>query len=257
MTILRTQAPSFLGRVQVSHRKLQSLTYKFRLRDKHAVELNRQARAVNAVWNYCNEAQWHMLRWDRWLSAYDLMKLTASVGKEFDIHAHTVQRVCRAYADARRAQCKPWLRWRGRKSLGWVPFNTGHVAFDGECFAFRGVRYKTMHLRDLLPRAKIGAGSFNRDARVRWYLNCPMEVECADRAPLARPGIDLGLKHLATLSTGAKIEVPRFYRGSKPCSPRHSAPARPGAQRRSTPKSRTGAGIICTRRATVSPRNTD
>ena len=30
---------------------------KFRLRDKHARELNRQARAVNFVWNYANETQ--------------------------------------------------------------------------------------------------------------------------------------------------------------------------------------------------------
>lgn len=33
------------------------LTYKLRLRDKHASELNRQARAVSYVWNYCNETQ--------------------------------------------------------------------------------------------------------------------------------------------------------------------------------------------------------
>jgi hypothetical protein len=32
-------------------------TYKLRLRDKHASELCRQARAVNFVWNYCNETQ--------------------------------------------------------------------------------------------------------------------------------------------------------------------------------------------------------
>jgi len=53
-----------------------------------------------------------------------------------------------------------------------VPFNTGHVNFDGEAFAFRGIRYETMHLRDVLkPGIKIGAGSFNQDARGRWYIN--------------------------------------------------------------------------------------
>ena len=31
--------------------KKMLLTYKFRLKDKHAAELNRQARAVNFVWN--------------------------------------------------------------------------------------------------------------------------------------------------------------------------------------------------------------
>lgn len=193
----------------------QQLTYKFRLRDKHAAELSRQARAVNFIWNYCNEAQRHMLRWDRWLSGFDLGKLTAGMSKELDVHAHTIVRVCRHYADARRLTRKPWLRWRGQKSLGWVPFNTGHVAFDGEGFTFRGIRYKTMHLRDMPVGIKIGAGSFNQDSRGRWYINCPIEIECADRAPTTRVGIDLGLKELAALSSGGKIAVPQFYRKSE------------------------------------------
>lgn len=194
----------------------QQLTIKLRLRDKHTSELNRQARAVNFVWNYCNEAQRHVLRWDRWLSKYDLQRLTAGSSKELNIHAHTIQRVCHAYVNARRTHRKPYLRWRGRKSLGWVPFNQDSVSFDGEAFTFRGIRYETMHLRETLkPGIKICAGSFNRDARGRWYLNCPIEVECVDRTPVTRIGIDLGLKDLATLSDGSRIEVPQFYRKSE------------------------------------------
>ena len=190
----------------------QQLTVKLRLCDQHAAELSRQARAVSYVWNYLNEAQRHMLRWDRWLSVYDLMRLTAGVGKELDIHADTVQRVCRAYVEARHAQRKAWLRWRGRKSLGWVPFNTGHLSFDGQYFNFRGVRYQTRHLRDLLtPRMKIGAGSFNQDAH-GWYLNLPIEVACANQAPTTRVGIDLGLKELAGLSDGRKIQARQLFR---------------------------------------------
>jgi putative transposase len=192
------------------------LTYKFRLRDKHVAELNRQARAVNYVWNYCNETQRKAaLSHRRWLSAFDLQKLTAGASKELNIHAHTIKRVCNAYVDARKTHKKPWLRWRGRKSLGWVPFNTGHVTFDGTAFKFRGVVYSTMHLRDLAPGVKIGAGSFNADSKGRWYLNIPVEIECSNSAPLSRVGIDLGLHSLATLSTGAKVEAPRFYRASE------------------------------------------
>jgi putative transposase len=160
-------------------------------RDKHASELNRQARAVNFVWNYCNEAQRHVLRWDRWLWG-DLQKLTAGASRELNIHAHTIQRVCHAYDNARRTHKKRWLRWRGKKSLGWVPFNAGHVTFDGEAFKFRGVTYCPMHMRDELKAGvKIVAGSFNQDARGRWYLNVPVEVECATSAPLSYVGIDL------------------------------------------------------------------
>jgi putative transposase len=200
-----------------AHISRQTLTFKFRLRDKHAAELNRQARAVNIVWNYCNDTQQKAARSHRkWLSAFDLQQLTNGASKELDIHAHTIQRVCAEYEKARKTHKKAWLRWRGRKSLGWVPFNTGHVIFDGEAFKFRGATYKTMHLRDgLKAGTKIGAGSFNRDARGRWYLNVPVEVECASSAPLDYIGIDLGLKDLATLSTGEKVAAPRFYRASE------------------------------------------
>lgn len=192
------------------------ITIRLRLRSKHAASLNRQARAVNLVWNYCNEAQRHVLRWDRWLSTYELHRLTAGTSKELGLHAHTIQRVCRDYVDARRCRRTPWLRWRGEKSLGWVPFNTGHVSFDGAGFVFNRVRYETTHLRDLLkPGVKIGAGSFNRDARGRWYINCPVEVPCAEQRGVTSVGVDLGLKTLAVLSTGAKIEMPSFYRKSE------------------------------------------
>jgi putative transposase len=200
-----------------SEQTMQTLTFKFRLRDKHATELNRQARAVNVVWNFANETQKKAARSGReWLSAFDLQKLTNGASKDLNIHAHTIQRVCRAYDSARQTHKKVWLHWRGRKSLGWVPFNTGHVAFDGVAFKFRGVVYRAMHMRkEMKAGVKIGAGSFNQDARGRWYINVPVEVECATSAPLSYAGIDLGLKSLATLSTGDKIEAPRLYRASE------------------------------------------
>jgi putative transposase len=192
------------------------LTYKFRLRDKHASELNRQARAVSMVWNYANETQQKAAQSGRkWLTWVDLKKLTAGSSKLLDLHSHTIQQVCIQYDRSRSVKRKPWLRWRGRKSLGWVPFNTGHVSFDGETFRFRGRHYEAMHLRDLPAGVKIAAGSFNQDSKGRWYINCPVEVATADYAPQARVGIDLGLKTLATLSDGRKIETPRFYRKSE------------------------------------------
>jgi len=192
------------------------ITYKFRLCDKHASELNRQARAVSYVWNFCNETQQKAVQSGRkWLTAVDLQRLTAGAGKLLDLHAHTIQKVCQQYDRSRSAKRNPWLRWRGRKSLGWVPFNTGHVTFDGSTFKFRGQRYETMHLRDMQVGVKIAAGSFNQDSKGHWYINCPVEVATADHAPLTRVGIDLGLKDLATMSDGGKIEMPRFYRKSE------------------------------------------
>lgn len=48
------------------------ITLKFRLKDNCVKELNRQARAVNFVWGFCNDRQKDAVKWGRkWLSAGD------------------------------------------------------------------------------------------------------------------------------------------------------------------------------------------
>jgi IS605 OrfB family transposase len=194
------------------------LTYRYRIKDKHARRLAAQARAVNLVWNYCNETQRKAMNDHRkWLTGYDLWKLVAGATKEgLDLHSHSAMRICIQYDKSRRPQKKPWLRWRSSKrSLGWVPFNTGHVQLRDGAFIFRGERYDVWLHRDLPEGTKIGAGSFSQDTRGRWYINCPVEIAEATQAPLKYVGIDLGLKDFATLSTGEKIAAPRFYRKSE------------------------------------------
>lgn len=192
---------------------MPTLTYKFRVKDKHASELNRQARAVNLVWNFCNETQKHAVSWGRkWLSGYDLIKLTSGSGEDLNLHSHTVQRVCLEYEKARKTHKKSSLRWRGKKSLGWVPFNTGHVKFDGNAFVFRGSRYKVWMSRGVPDTIKIGVGSFNQDSKGRWYINCTVDVLSEPSGGLATIGIDLGLKSFLTISNGDSVESKKFYR---------------------------------------------
>lgn len=191
------------------------ITMKFRLKDKHSADFNRQARAVNFVWNYCNEGQQRAVRNGfKWLTWVDLKKLTAGASKDLGLHSHTIQQVCIQYDRSRKQHKKAWLRFRGRKSLGWVPFNQGHVSVvEAGKLKFRGVIYETMHWRDLPEGAVIHAGSFNADSKGRWYINVPVEMPefTGPRQP-SPVGIDLGLKYLATLSNGAKIEAPQHYR---------------------------------------------
>jgi IS605 OrfB family transposase len=192
---------------------MMQLTYRFRLKDKHGSDLRRQSRAVNFVWNFCRETQQNALRWGKkWPTGYDLQKLSAGASKELGLHAHTIQQVCKRYAQSRDQHKRPLLRWRGRKSLGWVPFNSGHVRFDGEGFVFRGVRYCASISRDLKAGQTFGAGSFSQDSQGHWFINLPLEVECVQSAGADAVGIDLGLKDIAALSTERKIEHPQWYR---------------------------------------------
>ena len=201
----------------------QMLTYRFRLHDTADSELTRQARAATLVWNYCNDVQKQAVqRRRKWHSAFDLCKLTAGSSKELGLHAHTIQQVCHVYARSREAKRKPWLRWRvsnqksPKRSLGWVPFNKGHVTYRDGAFVFRGRKYRAWISRDLTEGQKFGAGSFSQDSQGRWFINLPVHVESLESTGCDAIGIDLGLKDLVTISTGEKIEHQRWYRKMEP-----------------------------------------
>jgi IS605 OrfB family transposase len=108
------------------------------------------------------------------------------------------------------------LKWRGKNSLGWVPFNTDHVSFKDGAFVFRRQRYDVWLSRKLPDGARIKAGSFNQDAKGNWYINCPVEVRDAKSTGTASVGIDLGLKSFAVMSDGETIAAQRFYRDLEP-----------------------------------------
>ena len=108
------------------------------------------------------------------------------------------------------------LRFRSsygaKRALGWIPFQKQSRQIDGNSIWYLGNRYRFFgSKRRPLPENAKG-GTFVEDALGRWYV-C-FHVEIAERQPRGNGviGIDLGLKSLATLSNGTKIEAPRHYR---------------------------------------------
>lgn len=195
-------------------------TFRFRLKDKHSAELNRQAHQVNFVWNYLNESQMRLWREKRKYFSYSTFcRMTAGSSTHVGLHAHTIQKICFQYEMSRRQHKKRWLKFRGKKSLGWVPFNQGCVKIDHikKQFTFRGVTYSPMHWREM-PKDKIPrVGCFGRDRLGRWYINIPFDVsdEICSQAPKNAVGIDLGLMDFAALSTGKKIKSARYFRAEE------------------------------------------
>ncbi|SCU78866.1 transposase (fragment) [Cupriavidus necator] len=97
------------------------LVYRYRVKSLNGL-LNQQSRAVNYVWNFCNDTQKHALKWGKkWPTGFDMNVLTTGSSKELRIHSGTVNAVCEQYAKSRSQHRRPYLRYRGRKSLGWVP----------------------------------------------------------------------------------------------------------------------------------------
>ena len=197
-------------------------TLKLRIKDKHSKVLVAMAREVNQVFNFCNETSSRAIRQRcKWLSDYDLQKLTADFSKceGVTVGSGTVQLVCAEYATRRQQFKRQRLNWRvsnpksSRYSLGWVPFKGGHAKYKAGQVELAGKKFSLWDSYGL-SQFELRAGSFSQDARGRWYFNVAVEVEAKPSAGTAAAGIDLGLKECATTSHGDKLEG-RWYRANE------------------------------------------
>lgn len=182
------------------------LTFRYRIKDatsgKH---LKRMAWAVHTVWNYCNEVS--LLAWrreKRFLSAFELINLTAGTGQVLGLHTDTLSEICQEYTRRKRTAKKMRLKWRSRKrSLGWIPFKGRCVRLSDATIVYKGRHFRFWQSRPFQGTLK--TGSFAQDAHGRWYVNLQCAVESSG-VPLgeAELGIDLGLQHQMVCSDGAK-----------------------------------------------------
>jgi putative transposase len=199
------------------------LTYKYRIKDKSARKaLDRHAYAANQVWNYAVAQQRDVERRyragekpRRWASHFDLQRLCKGVGKELGLHQQSVGGVCRAFAEAR-DKLKHAPRFRSsfgtKRALGWIPFEAQSRQVEGNSVWYLGKRYRWFgNKRRPLPETAKG-GCFVEDALGRWWVCFVVEVADKPVACGGAIGIDLGLKTLATLSDGTKVENLRHRR---------------------------------------------
>lgn len=185
-------------------------TLKLRVKDKHAKRLNEMARSVNFVWNYCNELSSRAIReHGLFLSGYDLQNYTKGAAKELGLNSATLQMVCHEYATRRKQFKKAKLNWRksggSKRSLGWIPVRKDCIKYKS------GAIYHNRQLFNIwdsygLSDYEFKSGSFNEDARGRWYFNVAVEVEPEQTTARTSVGLDLGCKDAATSSCGEKLE---------------------------------------------------
>lgn len=196
-----------------SHVRISGMILVYRYSEKSLNGLlNKQSRAVNYVWNFSNDTQKHALKWARkWPSGFDPNVLSTGSSKELGIHSGTVNATCEQYAKSRSQHRRPYLRYRGRKCLGWVPLKGRDLKREGEAFRFAGSIFRVFNSRPL-PEGKIKDGTnFAQDSCGNWFLNIVIEVAEVPARPIQTGvGIDLGLKDFATLSTGEKHPSDRF-----------------------------------------------
>lgn len=191
-------------------------TLKVRVRDKHTKDLCRQAASVNRIWNYINELSRRAIRErNQWLSAYELHPYTKGSGALLGLHSQTVQVVAQEYVTRRKQFRKQRLAWRKthgvRRSLGWIPVNTGAAKSKNGQVYFNKTHYKVWDSYGL-SQYQFRSGCFVEDARGRWYFCVAVTVKPEQRCGAGSVGVDLGLKTTATPSEGEPLEAGRFYR---------------------------------------------
>ncbi len=168
-------------------------------------------RAVNFVWNYANETSFDAIRnHGKWLTKYDFNPLVKGAAKDLGLHSQTVQLVAYEYVTRRLQFKKRKLRWRSKKSLGWIPLGKDGIQIRDDLLVHNKKRIRFWKSRDI--EGKIKCGSLTEDARGRWYLNLQCEVEEKRKAGTGSIGLDLGQKTFATDSKGNKHQTGRWYR---------------------------------------------
>jgi putative transposase len=199
-------------------------TLRLKVRPESYGWLNAAAIEVNQVFNFANEAaRAAATRTDlkrKWLSGFDLCKLTAGASEHFQrIGADTIQRICVEYAQKRAAAKRLKLRWRvsygARRSLGWIPLKAASLKRKGNALRCCGKTFRVFE-RARLEGVKWKQGCFSQDAVGDWWLCLPVEQTAeAIAAPKEAVGIDLGLKDAAVTSEGERLEALRFYRDAQ------------------------------------------
>jgi len=203
------------------------LTYRYRIKDASDSTrgaLRRQARSVNYVWNYCCQIDREAQR--RWKgganvkrpSGFDLANLCRGVTKDLGLHSDTIDAICRKFVDARDACFPKTPRFRSfKRNLDFIPFSNFDrpAKLQGSNLRVLGRTYRLWLSRPIPENGKPKSWEMSTDARGRWYVNVQVEVPDGERRNGPVVGIDLGLKDLAALSNGEKIEMPAFYRRSE------------------------------------------
>ncbi|MGV8842722.1 MAG: RNA-guided endonuclease InsQ/TnpB family protein [Pseudomonas sp.] len=195
-------------------------TLRVRVRDKHAALLKQMARQVNLVWNYLNELSRRSIKERRiFLSEYDLHPYTKGAGKALGLHSQTLQVIAGEYVTRRKQFKKTKLNWRkstgSRRSLGWIPINTGAACWKIGQVYHNGHFFKVWDSYGLAGY-RFRSANFSEDARGRWYFNVVVDADVQTSTGQEAIGIDLGLKTVATCSDASVLNNARFYRDLEP-----------------------------------------
>lgn len=165
----------------------------------------------------CNEI--NMISWQKFqrpMSGFDLGYSAKGMSKMMAIPQRSIGCICTEYATRTKQFKKRKLNWRSyKKNTGWIPFATQQMKCFSDGIFFNGQKFKLWDYKPFDEKT-IKSGSFQQDARGRWYVSITVEIEASSEIPKTGKavGIDLGLKSLVTLSDGTvydRVNLTEMY----------------------------------------------
>ena len=189
------------------------ITYQFRIKDsRKRTKLNSLAHKVNFVWNYINETSAFAWKRDRkYLSEFDFNYLLSGSSVEVGLLSDTIRLISKEFVKNRNTRKVSKLKWRSKnKNLGWIPANGVSLSINNDFIIFQKNKYRFWKTREI--EGKIKTGSFSQNSKGQWFINLHCEVPDVQPTESTQSvGIDLGLKTLATMSDGTKIENKKIF----------------------------------------------
>lgn len=184
-------------------------TFQYRIKDSNKKKsLSALAGKVNFVWNYFNETSNFAIKRDsKYLTEFDLNRLSTGSSQELGLSSTTINAISARYVFARNRAKKSKLRWRSKKSLGWIPIGLNAIKVNGDSFVFQKQTFRFWKTREI--KGILKCASINEDASGNWFINFSVETDSIENHKPNFVGIDLGLKSIATLSNGYSIKNPK------------------------------------------------
>jgi len=166
-------------------------------------------RQVKLTWNVLNNASRKVWKESRkYFHKFDtyFTSIIKGASKEMLLHSQTLQAIVEQFHKDIRQQ-KKQLRFKGRKTLGWIPFKSSAIKINDDFFTYSKMRFKMWKSRRFPTNSKLKTGSFSQDVLGRWYVNFVIEYDEKLKCGKNQVGIDLGLKTTATCSDGDELKL--------------------------------------------------
>lgn len=186
------------------------LTYQYRIKDKNKIKLlDQMKRDTNFVWNVLNSASrkvWNESR--KYFHKYDpyFTNIIKGASSYLTLHSQTLQAIVEQFHKDLHQQRKQ-LRFRGRKSLGWIPFKAAAIKIEDGTFIYKKTKFRFWKSRDLPEDFKLKTGCFSQDVLGHWFVSFTFDAENTSQCGEGAVGIDLGLKTTATCSNADELSL--------------------------------------------------